>query len=104
MRTEDNWNILPNLNVQTVYNNNNEILVYRLYPANGYVLHIPDGDEPIYDEQGNKIGTQPYYTYGGASVERTYDFATNPRNYHADLYEEGMTVYGGGTKPDHEIM
>lgn len=98
---EDNWSILPNLNVKSCFKDG-VLKHYRLYPAEGYVLHVPSGDTPIFDDEGNQIGTQPYYTYGGATVLPSYDFATNPNNYHADLYEEGMEVFG--TAPDHEVM
>ncbi len=85
---QDNWDLLPNINVQTKFKDG-VAQWFELYPAEGYVLHIPNGDEPIYDFSGdNIIGTQPYYTYGGATVLLNYDFTTNPNNYHADLCEE----------------
>ena len=98
----DNWTLLPNINVKHCYKDGVLKMLQR-YPADGYVLHIPSGDTPIYDEEGNEIGIQPYYTYGGATCRLNYDFTTNPNNYHADLYEEGMEVFGGGNN-DHEVM
>lgn len=98
---EDNWNLLNNINVKHCYRDG-VLRMFRMYPADGYVLHIPSGDEILYDEEGNAIGVRPYYTYGGATAMLNYDFAANPENYHADLYEEGMEVFG--TKPNQEVM
>ena len=98
---QDNFELLPNIIVRTKFKDGVPQWL-ELYPNNGYVLHIPSGDVKIYDEFENQIGIQPYYTYGGATVRLDYDFATNPNNYHADLYEEGMVVYGSKTAPDHE--
>lgn len=97
---EDNWDLLPNINVRHCYKDG-ILKMFTLYPAEGYVLHIPSGDEIVIDENGNEV-LRPYYTYGGATCRLNYNFATNPNNYHADLYEEGMVVFGD--KPEHEVM
>lgn len=102
---QDDWDKLPNINVKHCYRDG--VLVhYALYPAEGYVLHVPSGDDFAYDDEGNLTDELiPYYTYGGATVLPGYNFTSNPRNYHADLYEEGMIVFGGVTdEPKHEIM
>jgi hypothetical protein len=91
---QDNFGLLPNIIVRTKFKNGVPQW-YELYPFSGYVLHIPSGDVAIYDFSGEIIiGTQPYYTYGGATIHLNYDFFANPNNYHADLYEEGMIVFG----------
>lgn len=102
---QDNWDLLPNINVKHWYRDG-VLIQYELYPASGYVLHVPNLDEIVYDDDGNPTDEViPYYTYGGGTELPDYDFATNPENYHADLYEEGMIVFGGGTgKPEVEVM
>ena len=75
---------------------------YQIYPVDGYVLRIPELDEYqmdeegnyVLDENGNRILVMPYRSYGGATEMPNYDWATNPCNYYAELYEEGMTVFG----------
>lgn len=98
--TEDHWDILPNLNVQG-HIKDGVLQWYELFPASGYVLHIPSMDSDVYDEWGMPTGEkQPYYSWGGATEFKTYDFAANPLNYHADLYEEGMIVYNTPTNQE----
>ncbi len=102
----DDYNVLPNLIVRRVFLDG-ILKRYDLYPCDGYVLHIPSGDgylcdendNIVLDENGNPIVTEPYYTWGGATVRLNYDFVTNPENYHADLYDESMTVFGNVTPP-----
>ena len=101
---QDNWDLLPNINVRGAYADG-VLMKYNLYPASGYVLHIPSLDEPVLDDWGEPTGEiRPYYTWGGAMEFLNYDFEANPKGYVAVLYEEGMTVNGGGnTQPPHEI-
>lgn len=74
---------------------------YQIYPVDGYVLRIPNMDEYrrdengeyVLDENGEKILTVPYRSYGGAVEMPDYDWKTNPGNYHAELYEEGLIVF-----------
>lgn len=102
----DDYNVLPNLIVRSKFLDG-VLKRYELYPCEGYVLHIPSNDEYernndgnlVLDENGNPIVTRPYYSLGGATVRLNYDFTTNPNNYHADLHEEGMIVFGGVTPP-----
>lgn len=97
----NNYNLLPNINVRGAYRDG-VLIHYGLYPLEGYVLHLPDGDYRDIDEEGNEI-YEPYYTWGGATVLPNYDFVTNPKGYEAVPYQEGMIVFGD-VKPPHEIM
>jgi hypothetical protein len=89
----DDYNILPNLIVRSKFLDG-ILKWYELYPCEGYVLHVPSGDDYqrdedgnlILDTNGNPINVMPYYSQGGATVMPTYDFTTNLENYHADLY------------------
>ena len=97
----DNWGILPNLNVRSCFRDG-ILTMYEMYPADGYVLHVPSGDEYALDDEGNPTDEIiPYYTGGGATEFPNYDWEANPENYHADLYEEGMIVFGGS---NHETI
>lgn len=99
---QDNWDILPNINVRGAYADG-VLMTYNLYPAEGYVLHAPHLDEPELDEWGEPTGEiRPYYTWGGATERLNYDFTTNPKGWNAVPYQEGMEVNGGGNN-DHEI-
>ena len=86
MYTADNWNILPNLNVKHCFNDDGTLSHYTIYPAKNYVLHISSLDEPVIDDMGNETGEiKPYYTDGGATALKTYDFKTNPKGFEAIL-------------------
>lgn len=106
----DNYTLLPNLYVRSLFEDG-VLQFYEIYPCSGYVLHIPSGDMPafdeygneIYDEDGNLVIEQPYYTWGGATALVGYDFATNPSGFEAVLYEENMTVFGT-VNPPTEVM
>ncbi len=52
-----------------------------------------ENGEYVLDENGEKILTVPYCSYGGAVEMPDYDWKTNPGNYHAELYEEGLIVF-----------
>ena len=81
---KDKKGILPNITVRENYQNG-ELKFYELYPDEGYLLHIPSGDVPLLDEDGNPTGeVQPYHTDGGNTELVGYDFEENPENYHAD--------------------
>ena len=97
----DDLTLLPNLIVRSRIEDG-ILQFYQIYPVEGYVLWIPLGDEYEYDENGelildengNPIFVARYYTLGGAVVMPNYDFETNPSEFQAVLYEEGMTVFG----------
>ena len=61
------------------------ILSYRIYPANGYKLHEITLDENVVDENGNETGeikkgfTESYITAGA-----NYDFEKNERQIYAE--------------------
>ena len=99
----DDYNLLPNLYIRSQYIDGT-FKFYEIYPCEGYVLRIPSGDTYVIDENGNyildengeKIVDVPYRTYGGATEFAGYDWSNNPENYHAELYVEGMEVFGNG--------
>ena len=106
---ENNYNILPNLNVKSVFQDG-VLKRYDVYPCDGYVLRIYSLDEYemdengnfVLDENGNKILITPYRSYGGATARLNYDWATNPKGFAAELYEDGMIIFG--KDPSVEIM
>ena len=88
----DDANLLPNIIIRSKFKAG-ILKHYQIYPVDGYVLRIPNMDEYRRDENGEKILTVPYRSYGGAVEMPDYDWKTNPENYHAELYEEGMIVF-----------
>lgn len=90
----EHTDLLPNIIVKGCYNDG-ELSHYSIYPATGYVIWYPLLSDPILDEEGNVIGEILYYTYGGGTLMKDYDFATNPSQIQAVLYEDGMVVSGG---------
>lgn len=107
----DDYTILPNLNVKSCFSDG-VFKWYEIYPCDGYVLRILSSDiyqvdengDYVLDENGNPILETPYRTWGGAMCRANYDFATNPRGYMAELYDESMEVFGKVEEPEHEIM
>ena len=105
----DDCTILPNLIIRSVFLDG-VLIHYRIYPVDGYVLRVLCFDEYLMDENGDyvldengeRILVTPYRSYGGAVEMPDYDWATNPENYYAELYEEGMTIFGNPS--DVEIM
>ena len=97
----DDLTLLPNLIIRSHFNDG-VLKYYQIYPVDGYVLRIPELDEYEMDEEGNYvldengeyISVMPYRSYGGATAMPNYDWTTNPNNYYAELYKEGMTVFG----------
>ncbi len=96
----DDANLLPNIIIRSKFKDG-ILKHYQIYPFDGYVLRIPNMDEYrrdengeyVLDENGEKILTVPYCSYGGAVEMPDYDWKTNPGNYHAELYEEGLIVF-----------
>lgn len=96
----DDANLLPNIIIRSKFKDG-ILKHYQIYPVDGYVLRIPNMDEYrrdengeyVLDENGEKILAVPYCSYGGAVEMPDYDWKTNPGNYHAELYEEGMIVF-----------
>lgn len=85
---KDRKDLLPNITVRENYQDG-ELKFYELFPDEGYLLHIPSGDAPIFDEEGNPTGeVELYHTEGGNTELVGYDFESNPENYHADLKGE----------------
>ena len=105
----DDYTLLPNIYVRSHFEDG-VLKHYQLFPCPNYVLHVPSGDCPAFDEEGNELFDEngnpiiePYYSWGGATEFVGYDIATNPCGYEAILYQEGMQVFGG-VKPPTEIM
>lgn len=88
----DDANLLPNIIIRSKFKDG-VLKFYQMYPVEGYVLRIPTMDEYEMDENGERILTMPYRSYGGAVEMPDYDWKTNSENYHAELYEEGMIVF-----------
>ena len=106
----DNYNLVPNLYVRSHFDNEGVLSHYQIYPCIGYVLYSPTNDsyvyddngEIVYDENGNPV-TEPYYSWGGATEMPDYNWTTNPNQWQAVPYEEGMTVWGGVRPPEEDI-
>lgn len=97
----DDYSVLPNLYIRSMLLDG-ILKWFEIYPCEGYVLRIPMHDsyqvdengDYVLDENGNMILERPYRTWGGAMEMPNYNWVTNPKNYHAELYEEGMEVFG----------
>ena len=57
----------------------------------------------VVDENNEPI-LIPYRTYGGAVAMPTYDWVENSYGFCAELYEDGMIVYGNPDDNNHEVM
>lgn len=86
----------------------NELLSYRIYPNEGYVLHDTQYDEEIFDEETReptgeiKLGYLPYPSF--VIVGYNYDFTENPRQLYcvpADTVPADQIFNNGG---NHEVM
>lgn len=98
---KDNFDLLENINVKSKFKDG-VFQFYQIYPVDGFVLRIPNGDmyqtdietgDFVLDENGNKILEMPYRTKGGATELAGYDWVANPKNYYAEKYTEDMTVF-----------
>ena len=97
----DDLTLLANLIIRSRFKDG-VLKHYQIYPVDGYVLRIPIMDEYqmdeegnyVLDENGNRILVMPYRSYGGATALPNYDWQENPSGFYAELYEEGMTVFG----------
>ena len=87
----------------------NELVSYRIYPNEGYVLHDNSYDQPVYDEEMGEetgeimLGYIPYPAF--VTVGYNYDFTANPREIYAvpqDTVPENQIFNNG--EPDHEVM
>ena len=102
--------LLANLSIKSAFKDG-VLKFYQVYPCEGYVLRILSSDEYQMDEEGNIVLDEngnpiiiPYRSYGGATALPNYDWATNPRGFCAELYEDGMIVYGNPNDNNHEVM
>ena len=85
--------ILPNVTAQCHYKDK-VLQFYQLYPAKGYLLHVPSGDSTQIDDEGNPVldenGSEiivPYLSEGGATALPNYDFISNPLGFEAVIKE-----------------
>lgn len=105
----DDYDVLPNLYVRSKFKDS-VLQWYEVYPCEGYVLRIYSLDEYEMDEEGNLVRDEngepilvtPYRSYGGATAMKTYNWEANPKGFTAELYEEGMIIFG--KDPSLEIM
>ena len=65
-----------------------EIISYRIYPKDGYLLHEDSLDEQIFDDSGNETGVITNYTSSFITAGANYDFKANPRNIYAIAVKE----------------
>ena len=69
--------------------NGDDLIAYRIYPNEGYLLHTTSYDEPILDDEGNETGeVKKGYTEGFISLYHTYDFEKNPFDVYAIARKE----------------
>lgn len=69
--------------------NGDDLMAYRIYPNEGYLLHTTSYDEPILDDEGNETGeVKKGYTEGFISLNKNYDFEGNPFEVYAVSGEE----------------
>lgn len=107
----DYTTLIPNLMIRGAFKDG-VLIHYRIYPVDGYVLRIPELDEYQTDKDGNyildgngeRILLTPYRSYGGATEMPNYDWTLNPCGYYAELYEEGMIVFGNPEDNKHEVI
>ncbi len=70
--------IFNNTTTKASYNGE-ELMAYRIYPNEGYLLHTSNYDEPVLDEDGNETGEIKIgYTESFISLNKNYDFENNP--------------------------
>ena len=84
-----NTDIIPNLDIVSYYNENDELQLYEINPLDGYVVRVYTLDEYVTDEETGKTYIRPYYT-SGSVVPNNYDFFKNPNGYTAELYREEL--------------
>lgn len=66
---------VPNTTTQVFVNSQGNRTQYYIRPNDGYVLHVKDEDENIWDDNHeNIIGRNERYSIGGTSVHISYDF------------------------------
>lgn len=113
--------IVPNTTMEIYSNASGVDTQYRITPLAGYILHNKVRDRVTYDNQGNIVSKTLGFTTAGTTVHISYDFTTHElilangetvtvygeKEYFTvpieDLPEEGV-IYGGGTKPEPEVM
>lgn len=84
-----------------------ELLSYRIYPNEGYVLHSTSYDKEVFDEETGEPtgeilpGFIPYPAF--VTVGYNYDFTANPRQLYCvpqDTVPENQIFNNGG---NHEV-
>lgn len=74
---------ITNTRFEARVNDADEIISYRIYPKDGYLLHEDSLDEITYDENGIETGVMTNYTTSFITAGANYDFKGNPRNIYA---------------------
>ena len=69
-----------------------EIISYRIYPKDGFLLHEDSLDEITYDENGVETGVITNYTSSFITAGANYDFKLNPRGIYAVAAEEAGNI------------
>ncbi len=83
---------VPNTTTKVFINSSGVATQYKIIPDDGYVLHLKDEDELIYDDNyENVIGRNERYSYGGASVHISYDFTVKVADTYTYTDENGNT-------------
>ena len=81
---------VPNTTTEVFVNSQGKRTQYYIKPNDGYVLHVKDEDENIYDENyENVIGRNERYSAGGCSVHIGYDFTVKTPDVYTYTDENG---------------
>jgi hypothetical protein len=84
---------VPNTTTKVFINSSGTATQYKIEPDDGYVLHVKEEDEKIWDENyENILGYRERYSYGGTSVHISYDFTVKVPDTYTYTDENGMTV------------
>lgn len=98
LRSVHNVDIIPNLDIISYYDENNNIQLYEIYPLDSYALRISaldnyqtdDNGQMLFNETRDKVFIKPYYSSGGGVVPGNYNWEENPDGYSAVLYRDDL--------------
>ena len=83
---------ITNTRFEARVGSNEEIISYRIYPKDGYLLHEDSLDEITYDENGTETGIITNYTSSFITAGANYDFKSNPRGIYAVAVGEESNI------------